>query len=148
MAEKDGRENLGDDLGQRQHLFLLELSSEFQDRVPLPGIVFARMIRSKDDEIGYTMFLFLLNLLTVSAPAETGRTRMIKKSLGRPRLVMYTVRHTCVSNEKHIFRNAFFPGPLRIALIRKTLNEVCCHGRCSLVILLKNNCSRSARALK
>ena len=34
MAEKDDRENLGDDLGQRQRQFLLEFSSARQDRVP------------------------------------------------------------------------------------------------------------------
>ena len=48
MAEKYDRENLGDDLGQRQRQFLLELSSGIQDRVPLQGIVFARMIQSND----------------------------------------------------------------------------------------------------
>ena len=48
MAEKDDRENLGDDLGQRQRQFLLELSSALQDRVPSPGIAFARMIQSND----------------------------------------------------------------------------------------------------
>ena len=48
MAEKDDHENLGDDLGQRQHQFLLELSSVLQDRVPSPGIAFARMIKSND----------------------------------------------------------------------------------------------------
>ena len=34
MAGKDDRENLGDGLGQRQCLFLLELSSALQDIVP------------------------------------------------------------------------------------------------------------------
>ena len=49
MAEKDDRENLGDDLGQRQRQFLLELSSALQDRLPSPGIAFARMIKSNDE---------------------------------------------------------------------------------------------------
>ena len=79
MAEKDDRKNLGDDLGQRQHLFLLELSSEFQDRVPSPGIAFARMLWSNDDGISDMILPFLSSLLTVSAPAKTGPTRMIKK---------------------------------------------------------------------
>ena len=48
MAEKDGRENLEDDLDQQRCLFLLELSSALQDRVPSPGIVFARMKQSKE----------------------------------------------------------------------------------------------------
>ena len=48
MAVKDGRENLGDDLGQRQRLFLLEPSSVLQDRVPSLGIAFARMKQSND----------------------------------------------------------------------------------------------------
>ena len=48
MAEKDDRENLGDDLYQRQRQFLLELSSAPQDRVPSPGIVFARMKQSNN----------------------------------------------------------------------------------------------------
>jgi hypothetical protein len=132
MAEKDDRENLGDDLGQRQHLILLELSSEIQDRVPSPGIAFARMIQSNDAAISDMIFSFLL--LTVSAPAETGPA--IKKLMGRPRLVMYIVPRTTVEYENHIFRNCFFSGPLRIALVWKTLNEACCHGRCSFVIFL------------
>ena len=48
MAEKDDRENLGDDLGQRQRQFLIELSSALGDRVPSPGIAFARTIQSND----------------------------------------------------------------------------------------------------
>ena len=48
MAEKDDRENLGDDFGQRRRQFLLELSSALQDRVPSPGIAFARTIQSND----------------------------------------------------------------------------------------------------
>ena len=51
MAEKDDRENLGNDSGQRQYQFLLELSSALQDRVPSPGIAFARMIQSNDMQI-------------------------------------------------------------------------------------------------
>ena len=46
MEEKVDRENLGDDFGQRQSRFLLEPSSALQDRVPLPGIAFPRMIQS------------------------------------------------------------------------------------------------------
>ena len=49
MAEKDDRESLGADFGQRQHQFLLELSSALQDRVPSPGIAFARKIQSNDE---------------------------------------------------------------------------------------------------
>ena len=48
MAEKDDRENQGDDFGQRQSLFLLELSSALQDRVSSQGITIARMIQSND----------------------------------------------------------------------------------------------------
>ena len=81
-----GREG-GDDLGQRQSQFLLELSSVLQDRVPSPGIAFARMIQS-NDTISDMIFSFLL--LTVSAPPERGA---IKKSARRPRLAMYT---TCL----------------------------------------------------
>ena len=40
MAEREDRKALAD---ERQHLFLLEFSSAVQDRVPSPGIVFARM---------------------------------------------------------------------------------------------------------
>jgi hypothetical protein len=69
MAKKDDRENLGDDLGQRQHQFRLGLSSALQDRVPSPGIAFALMIQS-NDEISDIIFSFLF--LTVSAPPETG----------------------------------------------------------------------------
>ena len=60
MAEKDGRENLGDDLGQRQRQFLLELSSALQDEVPSPGIVFAQMKPSKDaiSDIIYLILYF------------------------------------------------------------------------------------------
>ena len=46
MAEKDDRENRGDDLNQRQRQFLLELSSALQDKAPSPGIASARMIQS------------------------------------------------------------------------------------------------------
>ena len=70
MAEKDGRENLGDDLDQRRHQFLLELSSALQDRVPSPGIAFARMMPS-NNAISYAIYSFIL--LTVSAPPETPR---------------------------------------------------------------------------
>ena len=86
MEKKDDRENLGDDLGQRQCLFLLELSSALQDRVPSPEIVFAQMIRS-NEAIRDMIFSFLL--LTVSAPPEMSR---VKKSAGCPRLAMYTTR--------------------------------------------------------
>ena len=48
MAEKDDRENLGDDFVQQQRQFLLELSSALQDRVPSLGIAFARTIQSND----------------------------------------------------------------------------------------------------
>ena len=77
MAGKDDRENLGDGLGQRQCLFLLELSSALQDIVPLPGIAFARMRPSKDT-VSDIIYSFLL--LTVSAPPETGL-----RSARRPR---------------------------------------------------------------
>ena len=84
MAEKDGRENLGDDLGQRQRQFLLELSSALQDEVPSPGIAFVRMTPSKNtisvNDLTYSFLLF-----TVSAPPETD-----PKSAGRPRLAIYT----------------------------------------------------------
>ena len=76
MAEKDDRENLGDDLGQRQRQFLLELSSALQDRVPSPGIDFLWMIPS-NDTISDMIFLFLF--LTASDPAETGPAEVIKK---------------------------------------------------------------------
>ena len=69
MAEKDDRENLGDDLGQRLRQFLLELSSALQDRVPSPGIMFAWMM-PYNDTISHMIFSFLL--LTVSEPAEKG----------------------------------------------------------------------------
>ena len=68
MAEKDDRENLGDDLGQRQRQFLPELSSALQDGVPSPGIAFARMIQSND---AISDIIISLDLLTVSAPPET-----------------------------------------------------------------------------
>ena len=77
MAEKDGRENLGDDLGQRQRLFLLELSSVLRDIVPSPRIAFERMKQSYDT-ISNVNFSFLL--LTVSAPPETGPTGAIKSA--------------------------------------------------------------------
>ena len=94
MAEKDDRKNLGDDMGQQQHLFLLELSSEIQDRVPSPGIAFARMIRSNDDGISDMILPFLSSLLTVSAPAKTGPTRMIiKKSHWDVQDWLYTPYH-------------------------------------------------------
>ena len=48
MAEKDDRGNLGDDLGQRQRQFQLELSSALRDRAPSPGTAFARMIQPND----------------------------------------------------------------------------------------------------
>ena len=75
MAEKDDRENLGDDLGQRQRQFLLELSSAPQNRVPSPKIAFERMIRSNTSDAisSDTIFLSLLLLLTVSAPPKTDR---------------------------------------------------------------------------
>ena len=72
MAKKDDHDNLGDDLGQRQRQFLLELSSALPDRVPLPGIVFARMIQSNDAISDIFIFIFIF-LLTVSAPPETRR---------------------------------------------------------------------------
>jgi hypothetical protein len=83
MAGKDGRESLGDDLGQRQRLFLLELSSVLQDKVPSPGIAFARMKPSKDAIQVSDIIIYSFLLLTVSAPPETG-----PKSAGRPRLAM------------------------------------------------------------
>ena len=70
MAETDDRENLGDDLGQRQRQFLLGLSSALQDRVTSLGIAFLRMIES-NDAISDMIFSFLL--LTVSVPAEIPR---------------------------------------------------------------------------
>ena len=79
MAEKDDRENQGDDFGQRQRLFLLELSSALQDRVPSPGIVFARMIQS-NDVISAINIIFLFLMLTVSEPPETSPAGTIKKS--------------------------------------------------------------------
>ena len=69
MAEKDDRENLGDDLGQRHCQFLLELSSALQDIVPAPEIAFARMMQSND---AISDMILSILLLTVSAPAETG----------------------------------------------------------------------------
>ena len=69
MAEKDDRENRGDDLNQRQRQFLLELSCALQDKAPSPGIASARMIQS-NDAISDIIISFLL--LTVSEPAETG----------------------------------------------------------------------------
>ena len=64
MEGKDDRENRGDDFGQRQRQFLLELSSALQDRAPSPGIVFERMIQS-NDAIRNIVFRFIL--LSVSA---------------------------------------------------------------------------------
>ena len=49
MAGKDDRENPGDDLGQRQYQFLLELSSAPPDTVSLQGIVLALMMQSNDE---------------------------------------------------------------------------------------------------
>ena len=69
MAEKDDRENLGDDLDQRQCQFPLELSSALRDKVPWPGIAFPLMIQS-NGTISDVIFSFLL--LTVSAPPEAG----------------------------------------------------------------------------
>ena len=78
MAEKDDRENLGDDQGQRQRQFLLELSSVRQDRVPSPEIKFARTIQSYDhDAISDICIYNRLFLLTVSAPPETGGIKLI-----------------------------------------------------------------------
>ena len=71
MAEKDDRENLGDDLGQRQRQFLLELSSALQDTVPSLGIASERMIQSIDSIQVSDMMIFSFLLLTVSEPAET-----------------------------------------------------------------------------
>ena len=68
-GRKDDRENLEDDLDQRQCQFLLELSSALQDKVPSPGIVFPWMIQS-NDVIGDRIFSF--SLLTVSAPPCKG----------------------------------------------------------------------------
>ena len=71
MAEKDDRENQGDDFGQRQRLFLLELFSAFQNGVPSLEIAFARMIQS-NDAISAINIIFSFLLLTVSEPPETG----------------------------------------------------------------------------
>ena len=126
MAEKDGHGNLGNGLGQRRRLILLEPSSALRDRVPSLGIVFARMIPSKD-AISDIIYSFLL--LTVSAPPETG-----PKSAGCQDW-LHTPR-TRVDYPSHILRNLFFYGALRITLVRKTLNEACCHGRRSVAIFL------------
>ena len=77
MTEKGDRENLGNDLGQRQRQFLLELSSALQDRVPSPGIVFARMIQSNDAISDMTRIYSFL-LLTVSAPPDKEVSRTSK----------------------------------------------------------------------
>ena len=90
MAEREDRKTLAD---ERQHLFLLELSSEFQDRVPSPGIAFARMIRSNDDGISDMILPFLSSLLTVSAPAKAGPMRMIKKNHWDVQDWLYTPYH-------------------------------------------------------
>ena len=79
MAEKDDRENLGDDLCRQQRQFLLGLSSALQDRVPLPGIAFALMIQSN---YAISDMIFSFPLLTVSAPAEMGPAGTIKKIRG------------------------------------------------------------------
>ena len=89
MAEKDDRENLGDDFGQRQRLFLLELSSAHQDRVPSPGIAFAQLIQS-NDPVSDIHIVFSFLFLTVSAPPKTGPAGAIKKSVGLPRSAMQT----------------------------------------------------------
>ena len=99
MAEKDDRENLEDDLGRRQRQFQLELSSALQDKVPSPGIVFARMKPSKD-AIRDIIYLFLF--LTVSAPPETG-----PKSAGRQRLAIY-ITYPCMLSKPH-FSQFFLP---------------------------------------
>ena len=85
MEEKDDRENLGNDLGQQQRQFLLELSSAFQDRVISPGIVIARMMQSNDAISEYDIFVSF----TESAPPETNSAGVIKKSAGRIMLAMY-----------------------------------------------------------
>ena len=135
MAEKDDRENLGDDLGQRQRQFLLELSSVRQDRVPSLGIEFARMIRSND----------VISCCNVTLPFCSQYQRQLrrapegdkKKSGGSPTTgLCIPLERTSVGYENHIFRNRFLPGPFRIALVRKTPNEACCHGRHSFAIYL------------
>ena len=86
MAEKDDRENLGDDLSPRRHQFLLVLSSALPDTVPLQGIELARMIQSNDgiNDIIDNVIVFLL---TVSAPPDMCIT---DESVRRRRLLMYT----------------------------------------------------------
>ena len=89
MAEKDGRENLGDDLGQQHHQFLLELFSELQDKVPSPGIMFAQMTQSNDkisDNNTYTIFCFFYSQYRrhlIQGEEEVMIT-------GRPRSAIYT----------------------------------------------------------
>ena len=89
MAEKDDRENLGDDLSPRQHQFLLELSSAPPDTVPSQGIELARMIQSNDG-INVIINKCYFFLLTVSAPPNTG---VANKLVRRRRLLMYTRGH-------------------------------------------------------
>ena len=103
MAKKDDRENQGDDLIPQQRQFLLGLSSALQDRVPLPGIVFGRMIQS-NDAISTIIFSYLF--LTVSAPPETPRGGN-NESEGYLRLAMYT---TCLRRlQKPHFSQSFLP---------------------------------------
>ena len=58
MAEKDGLQNLGGDLGPPQRQFLLGLSSGLLDVVPSLGIWFAQSMLS-DDAISDIFLIFL-----------------------------------------------------------------------------------------
>ena len=78
---KDDRENLGDDLGQRQCQFLLELSSALQDRVLPPGIEFARMIKSNDvisDMI--ILFSFFAHSISPTCDRPAGDKKLAERS--------------------------------------------------------------------
>ena len=48
MAEKDGLQDLGADLGLLQHRFLLGLSSGLPDTMPVPRIALERLRLSND----------------------------------------------------------------------------------------------------
>ena len=68
MAEKGGLQNLGADLGQPQHRFLLGLSSGLPDTMPMLGIALVQL-RLSNNSINYSIFTLCISL-TVSAPPD------------------------------------------------------------------------------
>ena len=110
-----------------------ELFSALQDRVASQGIAFARMIESND---AISDMIFSFRLLTVSGRSE-GDKAVSGTSKIRSRLDI----------KNHIFRNHFVPGLLRTTLVRKTLNEICCHWQRSFAILLVESMFKEAHEL-